>query len=426
MADSASLAEALQSREPAALKALQGLLIRPKQDNFVARPWGGTWLRAFKGCQEQPGEPTVGESFEISAWPSDPEARQFPRIIPLADGSEISLSDLLAAADDVLLGSEFLARYPHGFPLLPKLLDIKELLSVQGHPEGNTEVYVIINAEPQATIRLGFCSEIDPAATAQRLKAALKLQRQLMAALPGDTDLEALQRNIAPWLAERGCDIDRLPAVISDSDKAARLCDLAEQLHETYWWMLEQMNEISVQPGQVILNANPPSVIAGTGRQPSAEVHALGNPQRREILALEIRKPGPTFRAWDNVRFPPRAVDVDAALQALSLKATQPEQFIVDERQQTPDGNWRVSIDCAEFAIEHLVVERATATIDVTVTSPQVLHVLGGSIAIETDEKAEELNRGESAIVPLSLGQYRLTATEDAQLIKVVPKLNIS
>ena len=45
-----------------------------------------------------------------------------------------------------------------------------------------------------------------------------------------------------------------------------------------------------------------------------AEVHALGNPEGREILALEIRRPGPTFRAWDNVRFPVRDVDVDAAL----------------------------------------------------------------------------------------------------------------
>jgi hypothetical protein len=95
-------------------------------------------------------------------------------------------------------------------------------------------------------------------------------------------------------------------------------------LRTAYWDTLERLNAIPVAAGQVIYNATPARLTAVSGQPASAEVHALGSPEGRAVLALEIRRPGPTFRAWDNVRFPLRNLDIDAALAALNLQATSP------------------------------------------------------------------------------------------------------
>ena len=65
-------------------------------------------------------------------------------------------------------GADFVARHGKRWPLLPKTLAVAELLSVQAHPPGNTEVYVIIAADAGATIRLGFKTDVD----ARRVRGA--------------------------------------------------------------------------------------------------------------------------------------------------------------------------------------------------------------------------------------------------------------
>src|SRR3970282_843712 len=112
---------------------------------------------------------------------------------------------------------------------------------------------------------------------------------------------------------------------------------------------LESLNAIPVKAGDVIYNTNPSRVVAASGKPASAEVHALGNPEGRGLLALEIRRPGPTLRAWDNVRFPLRYIDTEAALHSLNLGATRPEEFIV-ERVLVRPGVHR-SVDCEYFRV---------------------------------------------------------------------------
>ena len=169
MPKSESLAERLLHGDAALASALGAELIAPRRDNFVERPWGGTGMRRFKRLCELPAQLEVtglglGEAFEIAAYDADPEAASYPSKVRLTDGSEITLPRLLAMHGETLLGREFVARHGARFPLLPKTLDIHELLSVQGHPEGCTEVYIIIEAEPGATIRVGFATDVDGAA----------------------------------------------------------------------------------------------------------------------------------------------------------------------------------------------------------------------------------------------------------------------
>src|SRR5690606_20428701 len=102
---------------------------------------------------------------------ADVEAAQYPSIVPLADGTEVPLPRLLERHAEALLGADFVRRYGRRWPLLPKTLDVAELLSVQGHPPGNTEVYVVMDAEPGATIRLGFAVDVDAGALERKLVA---------------------------------------------------------------------------------------------------------------------------------------------------------------------------------------------------------------------------------------------------------------
>ena len=136
-------------------------------DNFTPpsrTPWGGTKIRSrYKaGLDPSPGDPVVGESWEVSVEPSFPSR--------CADG-ETTLEELVRADPVAWLGERDAARYGQT-PLLVKLLDASDNLSVQVHPadgdpaladgeSGKPEAWVILEAEPDAGIYLGFRQGVD-------------------------------------------------------------------------------------------------------------------------------------------------------------------------------------------------------------------------------------------------------------------------
>ena len=85
--------------------------------------WGGRRLAALYG-KALPGAAPIGESFELSAY----EGRESRA----ADGR--SLGELVAAWGADLVGEAVWARYQGRFPLLVKLLDAQQDLSIQVHP----------------------------------------------------------------------------------------------------------------------------------------------------------------------------------------------------------------------------------------------------------------------------------------------------
>jgi len=370
------------------------------------------------------GEP-LGEAFEIAAFEGDVEAERYPSRLAFRDGSELELAELLKVHAPALLGEAFIERYGARVPLLPKTLDIKELLSVQGHPPGNTEVYVIIAADPGATIRLGFKQDIDASRMRQTLRSGQRQQAEFAELLAPGTDLDNLHRLVAPWFARR----DAVAAAIETPIVAclaapanwSRAAALLTTLKVLYWQVLDALNTIPVRSGQIIHNATPPRLLNGSGQLASAEVHALGNPEGKAILALEIRRPGPTFRAWDNVRFPIREIDIDAALGALNLTATTADEFLVEAVPIPRRPGAFGSIDTPSMRIEHL---RPSAEYPVAVPaeSPHCLHVIRGGAIFRTpaDETVGQLGRGESALVPVGVGAYLVSALESpTEIVKV-------
>lgn|GEM_PF-3078263 len=131
---------------------------------LVPKPWGGRALaRLGRDLPDDLGR--VGESWEVADLVPDatPVADPCSRVV---DGPHAgrSLAELVAQDRTWLLGDA--AATPAGrFPLLVKLLDASEDLSVQVHPTPataspgehvKTETWVVLDAEPGARVLLGL------------------------------------------------------------------------------------------------------------------------------------------------------------------------------------------------------------------------------------------------------------------------------
>ena len=127
---------------------------------FQERIWGGRKLEELFG-KNIPAGKRIGESWEIA---DRPEAQSMVRDGPLADRS---LHDLWVNFREGIFGK--VSSTPR-FPLLIKLLDAREKLSLQVHPtegvaeslgaEAKTEFWYVAAAEMDAEIYVGFCAKI--------------------------------------------------------------------------------------------------------------------------------------------------------------------------------------------------------------------------------------------------------------------------
>ena len=138
-------------------------LLRP--DNFTPptrTPWGGRRIldhyKRDLDLRSTGDIPACGESWEVSVEPSFPSS--------FADDDTL-LGDAIRAAPADWLGPGAAARGEGQTPLLVKLLDARENLSVQVHPadgdpalgpdeSGKTEAWYVLDARDSAGIYLGF------------------------------------------------------------------------------------------------------------------------------------------------------------------------------------------------------------------------------------------------------------------------------
>ena len=142
----------------------------PLEPQYRERVWGGQRLKA--------ADPPVGE-----AWVAFEESR-----VRAGAQAGQTVAELAGAHGARFLGREVAEAYGPRFPLLVKLLDCADWLSVQVHPNdeqaerlvgagefGKTEAWHFIEAEPGATIYAG----VKPGTTREALVEAIRQGRVL-------------------------------------------------------------------------------------------------------------------------------------------------------------------------------------------------------------------------------------------------------
>jgi len=142
------------------------LVFGPVYKDYI---WGGARIPAAYGRIGAP--PICAESWEISAHP-DGES-----VVAAGPFARSKLSELTARFGAALIGTR--ATDPHRFPLLFKLIDARDRLSVQVHPnnanagltrgEPKTEMWFVLDRAPGASLYAGLADGV----TRDTLRAAL-------------------------------------------------------------------------------------------------------------------------------------------------------------------------------------------------------------------------------------------------------------
>ncbi len=158
---------------------MQGLDPFRLQPILVERPWGGTRLAA-DGREPHP-DGTIGERWALVDLPQEVAPAVPDPSNTVLDGpyTGMPLRVAMAAACEAILGP--VPPAPEGrFPLLFKLLDAREHLSVQVHPDEayvaehpearlKTESWYVVDAEPDAVLYL----DVRPGTTTADVEAVI-------------------------------------------------------------------------------------------------------------------------------------------------------------------------------------------------------------------------------------------------------------
>jgi mannose-6-phosphate isomerase len=144
--------------------SLYPLTFTPVLKDYI---WGGRNLEHLFGRSLPPGH--IAESWDIAAHEDG------TTVVDNGRFANKTLTDLQAELGLDLIGRNCAWAYERGkFPLLIKLLDAQQHLSVQVHPDddyaqkyegnelGKTEMWVVLHAEPEAAVILGVKAGTTP------------------------------------------------------------------------------------------------------------------------------------------------------------------------------------------------------------------------------------------------------------------------
>lgn len=347
-------------------------LLRP--DNLTPptrTPWGGRRILGHYKSDPHHGltsdvAPVVGESWEVSVEPSFPSR--------FADDDTL-LSDAIATDPVGWLGPLVAGRHGGQTPLLIKLLDADDALSVQVHPadgdpaladdeSGKPEGWIVLDARPGAGLYLGFKQGV------------------------------------------RRDDVARCLAKHTNQEPLDAL-----------------MNFVPVTAGDVFV------IAAGT-------VHAIGaGVTLVEPQFVAPGRRGVTYRLWDwNRRYDlhgrrdpagqPRELHVARSLAVTDWSRGGGEAFVTSCRARAvrledgPVTRTRL-IDWPWFITERW---RGTGTLRVAGSGTMLaLTAVAGAATIQTPAGAISLRRGQSAVVPAKAGAIELDARDLDLLVTSSP-----
>jgi mannose-6-phosphate isomerase len=321
---------------------------------LVERVWGGSTLTRY-GKPMPPGK-RIGESWEIS----DRDEAQ----VVIADGPDKgkTLRQLIEAHGAELLGTNVATQQSTTpslhFPLLVKLLDCRERLSLQVHPpaavaaklkgEPKTEMWYVLEADRDAHLIAGLCRGVT-----------------------GADFMRALDQPPSSWRLEDF--VHRFPVVKGDV--------------------------FFVPSGR--LHAIDAGVVLFEIQQNSDTTYRLYDWGR---VGLDGR---------------PRQLHVQESLACIDFQDFEPKKIRPRIENKSGNGLWRL-VECEYFGVQKL--ELRNAWLDrCDGTTFHIIACVQGSVGLlAADGKEDRLSVGEFVLLPAALGHYTLTPLADnSQALRV-------
>ena len=347
----------------------------PVADNFTPRertPWGGYKIaRQYKNWLNLPPNLMVGESWEISGH------RSFPNKFVLNSDSPqklISLPELLQQFPEEILGSKVAAKFKGQIPILVKLLDTTENLSVQVHPNdayrnlkpgemGKTEAWYILDAEPGCGLYLGLKEGV----TREKLQSALQV-----------------------------------------NDDVSQL-----------------MNFVDVKPGENYF------IPAGT-------VHAIGKgmtliePQQTSETTYRLWDWNRRYDAAgkQSPDGKPRELHITDSLAVTNFSGTQGKAFVAQIKSKPQvifedEGNENILLLRTQHFIVEKVVLRAARPMHIRKEDFfESFTVVAGKVELTCGSRTISLPAGQSVLIPATVSGFQLKSEGSAELIKVYYPVN--
>lgn len=310
---------------------------------LVERVWGGNELRHY-GKSLPPGK-RIGESWEISDRDNEQST--------VATGPDAgkTLRQLIEQHGAALLGRN--CPDPKRFPLLIKLLDARERLSLQVHPpaivakklkgEPKTEMWLVLDADPDAQLIAG-----------------------LHKGSTGADFMRALE-----WTQKH------------NGQKPVKTLE-------------ECIYSFGIRKGDVFF-------------VPSGRLHAI---DAGVVLAEIQQNSDTTYRVYDWGRTGldgnPRSLHIQESLACIDFQDFEPKKVKPKVESRGVNGLWRL-VECEHFHVHKLTLRNAWPDF-CDGSSFHVLSCIEGRVGILTpDNKEEQLAVGEFALLPATLGHYTLT-----------------
>jgi mannose-6-phosphate isomerase len=318
---------------------------------LVERVWGGDALARYG--KSIPFGKRIGESWEIS------DRDDVQSVVANGADKGKTLREQIHAHGAQLLGTN--CGKATKFPLLVKLLDARERLSLQVHPpasvaaklkgEPKTEMWCVLDAEQDAHLIAGFRRGVTGA--------------NFMRAMEGFTNHEGAEKTIEDY-------IYRFPVLSGD-----------------------------------------------TFFVPSGRIHAID----AGVVLVEIQQSSDTtYRVydWDRVGLDgkPRKLHTSEALVCIDFQDIEPKKQRAVVEYHGVNGLWRL-VECPEFHVHRLELRNAWPDR----CDGSTFHILSctkGAVGLLLpDGKEERIDVGEFVLLPAALGFYTLTPqAENTQALK--------
>jgi len=310
---------------------------------LIERVWGGNALRRYG--KPVPTGKRIGESWEIS------DRDDVQSVILNGPDSTKTLHNQIIAYGGQLLGSN--CGEARRFPLLIKLLDARERLSLQVHP---------------------------PAAVARKLGGEPKTEMWYVLEADNDAHLIAGLR--------RGVTRDKFVKALEEQSSTPD--------HQPSTIRLEDcIHRFPVVKGDAFF-------------VPSGRMHAID----AGVVLVEIQQSSDTtYRVYDWGRVgldgKPRPLHVKESLACIDFRDIEPETQTAKERTKGING-WRRLVECEYFHVHQLDLHDIWPD-ECDGTTFHIIACVAGALSVLTpDGKKERLTVGEFVLMPAALGHYTL------------------